>query len=103
MAADTRIKADTVDDLLSIQTLTLCIGVQLIEVSNAQCQISIGEQFDCLSLSETHEQGIDILLDSTFLQQASKLMCCLYQSFVSQIDTNDDTGRIQVIPMSPTP
>ena len=78
MAANTRVKAYTVDNLLGVQALALCIGVQFIEVSNTQSQICIGEQFDCLSLSETHEQGIDIFLDSTFLQQASKLMCCLY-------------------------
>ena len=77
MAADARIKADTIDDLLSVQTLALCIGVQLIEVGNAQSQICIGEQLNSLCLGEAHEQGVDVLLDSAFLQQTSKLMSSL--------------------------
>ena len=83
MAADTRVQADTVDDLLGIQTLALCIGVQLIEVGNAQSQICIGEQLNSLCLGEAHEQGVDVLLNSTFLQQTSKLMCSLYQSLIT--------------------
>ena len=97
MAADARIKADTVDDLLSVQTLALCIGVQLIEVGNAQSQICIGEQLNSLCLGEAHEQSVDVLLDSTFLQQTSELVCCLNQTLIVQISANDDTRRIQVI------
>ena len=41
VTTDTRIKADTVNDLLGVQTLTFCVGIQLIEVSNAQSQIGI--------------------------------------------------------------
>lgn len=54
MAADTRIKANTVNDLLGVQTLTFCIGIQFIEVSNTQSQIGICEQLDRLGLSEAH-------------------------------------------------
>ena len=97
MAADTRIKADTINDLLSIQALALCVGVQLVEVSNAQSQICIGEQLNCLCLGEAHKQGVDIFFNSTFLQQTSKLMRCFHQTFITQVSTNDDAGRIQVI------
>ena len=83
MAADTRIKANTINNLLGIQSLALCIGVQLIEVGNAQSQICIGEQLNSLCLGEAHEQGVDVLLNSTFLQQTSKLMCSLYQSLIT--------------------
>ena len=67
MAADARIQTHALDDLLSVQPLALCIGVQLIEVGNAQSQICIGEQLNSLCLGEAHEQGVDVLLDSTFL------------------------------------
>ena len=50
MSTDTRIKADAVDNLLSIQPLHLCIGIQFIEVANTQSQISISKQLDCLGL-----------------------------------------------------
>ena len=97
MATNTRIKANTINDLLGVQALAFCISVQLIEVSNTQCKISIGEQLNCLGLGEAHEQCVDVLLDSTFLQQTSKLMCSFYQTLIAQVSTNDDAGRIQVI------
>ena len=78
MAADTRIKANAVNNLLGVQPLALCIGVQLIEVSNTQSQIGIGEQLDGLCFGEAHEQRVDIFLNGTFLQQTSKLMCGFY-------------------------
>ena len=68
MTANTRIKANTVDNLLSVKTLALCIGVQFVEVSHAQGQICIGEQFYRLCLGEAHEQSVNVLLDSTFLK-----------------------------------
>ena len=39
--ADARIKADALDDLGSVQVLDLCIGVQFVEVADAQRQISV--------------------------------------------------------------
>ena len=69
VAADTRIKANTVNDLLGVQTLTFCIGIQFIEVSNTQSQIGICEQLDRLGLSEAHEQRVNVLFDCTFLSE----------------------------------
>ena len=45
--------------------------------------LCIGEQLNSLCLGEAHEQGVDVLLNSTFLQQTSKLMCSLYQSLIT--------------------
>ena len=55
MAANTRIKANAVDDLLGVQSLHFCICIQLVEIGNAQCQISVAEQLNSLCLSEAHE------------------------------------------------
>lgn len=41
--ADARIKADTLNDLSGVQALDLCIGVQFVEVADAQRQISVDE------------------------------------------------------------
>ena len=97
MAADTRIKANAIDDLLGVQPLAFCVGIQSIEISHAQSQIGVSEQLDRLGLSEAHEQCVNVLLDCTFLEQTSKLMCGFHQTFIVQVSTNDDTGRIQVI------
>ena len=97
MVADTRIKANAIDDLLGVQPLAFCVGIQFIEISHAQSQIGVSEQLDRLGLSEAHEQCVNVLLDCTFLEQTSKLMCGFHQTFIVQVSTNDDTGRIQVI------
>ena len=97
MSANARIKADTVDNLLSVQPLHLCIGIQFIEIADAQSQISISKQLNCFSLSESHEQRINVFLDCTFLKQLSKNMCSLHQTGVFYIRANDDTARIQVV------
>ena len=68
MAADTRIKANTVNDLFGIQTLALRVGVQLVEVSHAQCKIGVSKQFNCFCLGEAHKQCVDVFLNRAFLQ-----------------------------------
>ena len=102
MSADTRIETNAVNNLLSIQPLHLSVGIQLIEIANTQSQIGVGEQLNSFSLCESHKQGIDILLDSTFLQKFSKSVCCLHQSSIIHVGTNNDTGRIKVVVQSLT-
>ena len=43
VTANTRIEANTVDNLLGVQPLALCIGIQFVKISHAQSQICIGE------------------------------------------------------------
>ena len=97
MSTDTRIKANTVNNLLSIQPLHLCIGIQFIEVANTQSQISISKQLNRFCFGKTHEQSVNVFLDCTFLKQFSKSMCSFYQPSVFYIRTNDDSGRVKVI------
>ena len=74
--------------------MNLLVTIQFIEISHAQSQIGVSEQLDRLGLSEAHEQCVNVLLDCTFLEQTSKLMCGFHQTFIVQVSTNDDTGRI---------
>ena len=97
MSADTRIETNAVNNLLCVQPLHLCIGIQFVEIANTQSQIGVGEQLDSLSLSEAHKQGINIFLNSTFLQEFRKSVCRLYQTSIIYIGTYNDTGRIKVI------
>ena len=55
MAADARVEAYAIDDLLSVQSFALGVGVQLIEVGHAQRQISVSKQLDGLGLGEAHK------------------------------------------------
>ena len=97
VATDTRIEADSINDLLGVQALAFCIGVQFVKISNTKSQICIGEQLNSLCLSEAHKQSIDVLLDSTFLQQTSELMSGLNQMLIVQVSANDDTAWIQIV------
>ena len=100
MSANTRIETNTVDDLLSVQPLHLSIGIQFVEVADTQCQIGVGEQFNSLCLGKAHEQSVNVLLNSTFLQEFCKCMGSLYQSSIVNIGTDNDTRRIKVIVQS---
>jgi len=100
MSTNTRIQANTVDDLLSVQPLHLSIGIQFVEVADTQCQIGIGEQLNCLCLSKAHKQSVNVLFNCAFLQEFCKSMCRLYQTSIIHISTNNDTGRIKIIVQS---
>ena len=43
VATNARVKAHAVNNLLRVQALHLCVGIQLVEVGNTQCQIGIAE------------------------------------------------------------
>ena len=97
MTTNTRIKANTVNNLLGIQSFALCIGIQFVEVSHAQCQICISKQFNCFRLGEAHKQCVDVFLNRTFLQKTSELMSSLHQALIVQIRADDDAARIQIV------
>lgn len=61
MRTDAGIQADTVDDGLSVQTLHLGIGIQLVEVADTQSQVGIGKEFHGLGLLHAHEETRDAL------------------------------------------
>ena len=95
--ADARIKADTLNDLSGVQALDLCIGVQLVEVADAQRQISVDEQLRGFSLGGAHEKSLDILLVGTLLQQRNEDVGLLSGVVGSFIIADDDPAGIQVV------
>ena len=72
MSADSWVKTYAFDDCLGIESLYFCVCIQLIEVAYSECQISIGEELNSLSFLHAHEEGIDVLLDGTFLEQSGE-------------------------------
>ena len=97
MSTNTRIQANTVDDLLSVQPLHLSIGIQFVEVADTQCQIGVGEQLNCLCLSKAHKQSVNVLFNCAFLQKFCKSVCRLHQTSIVHIGADNDTARIQVV------
>ena len=100
LITNTRIKAHTIDNLLRIQSLHLRIGIQLVEIADTQSQISVGKQLNSLGFRKAHDQGVDILLDCTFLEQACKGVGSLHQASVIHISTHNDTARVQIVVQS---
>ena len=97
MAADARVEAYAINDLLSVQSFALGVGVQLIEVGHAQRQISVSKQLDGLGLGEAHEQRVDVLLDSSLLQQRRKGVRGLHQARVVQVGADDDAAWVEIV------
>lgn len=82
MAAETRIKTNAINNLLSVQSLHRSVNIQLVEVGHTERQIGVSKQLDCLSLCEAHEQHVNVLFDSAFLQQTSKSVCSFNQALI---------------------
>ena len=72
MGADSWVKTYAIDDCLGIESLYLCVCIQLIEVAYSECQIGIGEELDSLSFLHAHKESIDVLLDGTFLEKSGE-------------------------------
>ena len=70
VGADARVQAHPVDDGAGVQALDLGVGVQLVEVADAQGQVSVREELDGLGFLQAHEQGRDVLLQCSLLQQS---------------------------------
>ena len=97
MAADARVKAYAVNDLLRVQALALRVGIQLIEIGNAQRQIGVGEQLDGLGLGKAHEERINVLLDGPLLQQCRKFVGGCDKVRILRVGADDDAGRVEVV------
>lgn len=97
MGADARVEADAINDLAGVQALGLGIGVELVEVGDAQRQVRVGEQLDGLGLGEAHEQCMDVLLDGALLQQLGEGAGSLDEVLVLRIGAHHDAARVQVV------
>ncbi len=62
VVTNTGVEAYTSYDRLGIEALDLCIGVELIEIADAQGKVGIGEELDGFSLLQAHEEDGDVFL-----------------------------------------
>ena len=59
VSADAGVKTDAVDDVLSVESFHLGIGVELVEIADAQGEVGVGEELHRLSLFHADEQTRD--------------------------------------------
>ncbi len=79
MRSNTRIQTNACNDSSRVESLHFRIRIELIDIADAKSEIGICEEFNSLCLFKSHEQGVNVLLDSSLLQQlsesASKGLC----------------------------
>ena len=92
---DARVEAHAVDDGPSVESLHLSVGVELVEVADAQGEIGVREELHRFRLRAAHEQHGDIVLQGALFNQSRECMCRFFKRSV--IETDDDARRIEVI------
>ncbi len=97
MPAYSRIKTNTVYDLLGIQSLHFCICVKFVEIADTQCKICIGKKLYRFRFRESHKESINIFFYGTFLKKFCKSLCSFHKSFIIHIRADNDTARIEII------
>ena len=95
--ADARVQSHTRYDGLGVESLHLGIGVQLVEVAYPERQVGVGEEFHRLCLCETHEEGVDVLLDGSLLQEFCEEMRRLVEPIISCRSAHDDAARVEIV------
>ncbi len=94
MGTDARVEAYAVDDLSGVQALGLGIRIQLIEIGDAQRQISIGKKLYRFGFGEAHKQCVDILLERALLQQGGE---GAGRFFALPVAGYNDTGGVEIV------
>ena len=81
MRTNARVKSYAIDNSLAIQAFHLGIGIKFVEVTNTQSQIGVGKEFNSLSFLHSHKERVNVLLNSSFLQEGSKGLSSLFEHF----------------------
>ena len=92
-----RVETYAADDGLRVEALHFSVGVKFVEVAHAQGEVGVGEELHGLGLGQPHEQGVDVFLDGSLLQQSGKLVGGLVQPLVAFRTANDDAAGIEVV------
>lgn len=94
MAADTRIHAYPLNDLLRVQAFDLRVGVQLVEVTDAYGQVSISEEFYRLGLRRMGDQRLDIIILCALGKQVGEHLRLF---LLMVVGAHHDTARMEVV------
>ena len=70
------------------------IGVQLVEITNSQCQIGVSKEFNRFGFGEAHEQGGDVFLEGAFLEKGGEELC-FFAGFI--VAGHDNARWIEII------
>ena len=91
VGADARVEGDTVDDVFGVETFGLGVGVELVEVGDAEGEVGVGEEFDSFGFGAIHENDGGVF----FLAGVEEEVGESFGGF--GIGADDDAGGIKVV------
>ena len=94
VVADAGVKTDSFDDRSSLESLDFRIGVQFVEVGDAERKVGIHEQLCGFRLRVPHEERLDRILDGSLLEKSGKGVCGIFRLLIA---SDDDAGRVEVV------
>ena len=94
---DARVEADAGNDLGSVEPLDFGVGVELVEVADAQRQVGVGEELGGLRFGEAHEDGGNVFFDRALLQERGEDLGFFQSLFVFLVISDDDAARVEVV------
>ena len=95
--ADAGVETHAVDDLLGVEAFHFGIGVELVEVADAQGEVGVGEKFHGLGFGGAHEEGVDVGLERALLQECGEGTRGFVQVRVAFGASHDDARGIEVV------
>ena len=94
IVADAGIQADALDDLGGVEAFDLGIGIQFIEIRDAESEIGIHEELGGFRLRQTHEEGCNRVFHGTLLKQTGEGAGVGFRGFIV---ADDDAAGIEVV------
>ena len=91
------VETHAVDDLLGVEAFHLGVGVELVEVADAQGEVGVGEEFHGLGFGGAHEEGVDVGLERALLKEGSEGAGGFVQVRVAFGTSHDDARGIEVV------
>ena len=95
--ADAGVETHAVDDLLGVEAFHLGVGVELVEVADAQGEVGVGKQFHGLGFGGAHEEGVDVGLERALLEEGGEGAGGFVQVRVAFGASHDDARGIEVV------
>lgn len=83
--------------MLGVESFHFGVGVELVEVADAQSEVGVGKQFHGLGFGGAHEEGIDVGLECALLKEGGKGAGGLIQMLVAFGTSHNDARGIEVV------
>lgn len=91
VGADTGVERDAIDDVFGVETFGLGVGVEFVEVGDAEGEVGVGEEFDGFGFGAVHEDDGGVFLLAGVEEEVRKSLGGF------GIGADDDAGGVEVV------